>query len=158
MRSQLKSASIRSTRALQRLFALQEYSLARYAAQAQLYGGDGAHESRAAINDIAKDQSIHASSIGNLLASRREPMEHHSFPLCFTGLNYVSADYVARLLLTRQPQLIAEVNSCMAALSGDAEGRRLAREVLAGETANLNTLRSIASDTEIEASELAVAA
>lgn len=158
MRSQLKSSSIRSTRALQRLFALQEYSLARYAAQAQLYGGNDAHKSLAAINDIAKDQSIRASSIGKLIASRREPVEHHGFPLRFTGLNYVSADYVARLLLTRQPQLIAEVNACIAALIGDAEGRRLAREVLAGETANLTTLRSIASDNEMEASELAVAA
>lgn len=158
MRSHLQVTSTNSTLALQRLVALQEYSLARYAAQAQLYGRNEAYESLAEIMDIAKEQSLRASRIGSLLASRREPVEHRGFPLCFTGLNYVSADYVARLLLTRQPQLIAEVNACIASLLGDAEARQVAREVLAGETANLATLRSIASVPEVAASEFAVAA
>ena len=158
MRSQLQAFSNSSTLALQRLFALQEYSLARYAAQAELYGRDEAYQSLAAIKDIAKDQVIRASQIGNLLASRREPVEHRGFPLCFTGLNYVSADHVARLLLTQQPQLIAEVKSCIASLMGDSEGQQAARDVLAGETANLATLRSVASEPEVEANDFAVAA
>lgn len=158
MRTQLQASSIGSTLALQRLFALQEYSFARYAAQAELYRGNDAKESFAAISDIAADQAIRASKIGKLLASRRQPVEHRGFPLCLTGLNYLAADYVARLLLARQPELIAEVSACVAAISGDPEGRQVAREVLAGETSNLNTLRAIAGDTNVEANELAVAA
>ena len=158
MRSHLQASSIVSTPGLQRLFTLQEYSLARYAAQADLYGQNEAYDSLAAIKNIATEQSIRAARIGNLLASRREPAEHRGFPLCFTGLNYVSADYVARLLFTRQPQLIAEVNACLASLMGDTEAQHVARAVLAAETGNLNTLRRIASNTDIEAIDLAVAA
>lgn len=160
MRYQLHSSSVGSTSALQRLFELQEYSLARYAAQAELYGRDEAYPYLAAIIDIADDQSLRASAIGSLLTHRRVPVEHRGFPFSFTGLNYVSAEYVARLLLASQPELIAEIRTCMAPLEHDPEARGLANDVLAGETANWKTLRRVvgSSASVSEANELRLAA
>jgi hypothetical protein len=147
-----------SATALQRLFALQEYSLARYAAQAELYGRNDAYSSLKTIRDIASAQASRASAIGRLLAERREPIEHGGFPLRFTKLNYVSARYVVQLLLSRQRALIDEIETCLASLTGDPEGEYLARAALAGEIANLNTLARIASETTTGAEHLALAA
>lgn len=129
---------------LQRLFALQEFSLASYAAQAELYRLDDAEECFTTIRDIAAGQAERASRIAKLLAKRRVPLARRGFRLTYTGLNYLSADHAVRRLLDQQPALIAEVRSCVAASTEDPEVNALAYEVMRSEQANLGKLRRVA--------------
>jgi hypothetical protein len=138
----LHRSSSRS-QALKRLFALQEFSLANYASQAQLYAGGGEREHLATIVEIAKHQASRAAVIGNLLSTRRVFLQRKGFPKCFTGLNYLSAAHVARRMLAEQPELIAAIRECVENLDGDREGRALARQILAGEEETLRHLKRV---------------
>jgi hypothetical protein len=142
----LHSSSSRN-QALKRLFALQEFSLANYASQAQLYAGGGEREYLATIVEIAKHQASRAAEIGNLLSTRRVFLQSKGFPMCFTGLNYLSAAHVASRMLVKQPELIAAIRECIEKLHGDHEGQSLARCSLAGEEKNLRQLKRVLGET-----------
>jgi hypothetical protein len=144
--------------ALQRLYLLQEFSLARYAAGASLYGRDGTKKPLNLIIDIAAGQEERAERIGALLAERRRRIPTAVFPSGFTSLNYVSADFVARKLLTKQPELLAAIGKCIAALSDDAEGQLLAKRTLDAERRNLQKLQIVAGTAARMTNEWAEAA
>jgi hypothetical protein len=130
--------------ALKRLYSLQEISLARYAAAAGLYGRDDAKKSLNLIIDIADGQEERASRIGELLAERRQRVPNEVFPMALTSLNYVAAEFVARKLLAKQPELLMAISKCIAALSDDAEGQLLAKRTLDAEWKNLQELQNVA--------------
>ena len=152
----LSSSSRNQT--LKRLFALQEFSLANYASQAQLYAGGGEREHLATIVEIAKDQASRAAEIGNLLSTRRVFLQRKGFPMCFTGLNYLSAAHVARRMLAKQPELIAAIRECVEKLHGDHEGEPISRRILAGEEKNLRHLRRVLGETFDASANMKVAA
>jgi hypothetical protein len=143
MSSRVRQSSKSRNQALNRLFALQEFSIAKYAAQAHLHAGDGEQEHLAVIVEIAKDQTERAAEIGGLLFARRAILQRSGFPMHFTGLNYLSASFVARRILTEQPALIAAIRGCLDMLQGDHDGQVLARQTLAREEANLWRLKRI---------------
>ena len=143
---------------LKRLFTLQEYSIANYASQAHLHAGDSEREHLAVIVEIAKDQTARAAEIGSLLLARREFVQRSGFPMHLTGLNYLSASFVARRILTEQPALIAAIRECVDKLHGDHEGEVLARRTLASEEENLWRLKRILGETSEGAATLQMAA
>jgi hypothetical protein len=145
-------------RALQQLYALQEFSLANYAAQSRLYVGDGERPFLVAIRDIAQQQAARAIEIGSLLANRRVFLQRQGFPLRFTGLNDLSAAYVARQILGGQPELIAAIGQCVDKLHGDHEGQMLARRILADEEENLRCLKRVLGEKTDAATNLRIAA
>jgi len=137
---------------------LQEFSLARYAAGASLYGRDDAKKSLNLIAEISAGQEERASRIGELLAKRRQRAPNEVFPLAFTSLNYVAADFAARKLLAKQPELLKAISKCIASLSDDAQGQLLAKRSLDAERKNLQKLQSVAAGTERVTNEWAEAA
>jgi hypothetical protein len=153
----LNSSSSRN-QALKQLFALQEFSFANYASQAQLYAGGGGREYLAAIVEIAKNQASRAAEIGNLLSTRRVFLQRKGFPMCFTGLNYLSAAHVTRRMLAKQPELIAAIRECVGELHGDPDGQVLARRALAGEEENLRHLKRVLGETFDPAANTRIAA
>lgn len=144
--------------ALQHLYSLQEFSLARYAAGASLYGRDDAKKPLNLIIDIAAGQEERASRIGELLAERRQRVPSEVFPSDFTSLNYVGADFVARKLLAKQPGLLTAISKCIAALSDDAGGQLLAKRTLDAERNNLQKLQIVAGSAARVINEWAEAA
>ena len=144
--------------ALQRLYSLQELSLARYAVGAGLYGRNDAKKSLNLIIDIADGQEERAARIGELLAERRQRVPREVFPSAFTSLNYVAADFVARKLLAKQPELLTAIGKCIAALSDDVAGQLLARRTLNAERKNLQKLQNVAATAPRDTDEWAEAA
>jgi hypothetical protein len=153
----LRSSQTRN-QALKRLFTLQEYSIANYAAHAHLHAGDGEREHLSVILEIAKDQKARAAEIGSLLLARRAILQRSGFPMHFTGLNYLSASFAARRILTEQPDLIAAIRGCLDKLHGDHDGEVLARGTLASEEENLRKLELVLGDASEDAATLQMAA
>lgn len=143
MPHRVRLSSAYHNQALKRLFTFQEFSLANYASRARLYAGDGEQESLATIMDIAKRQTALATEIGNLLSTRRAFLQREGFPMCFTGLNYLGAAYVARRILVKQPEVIAAIRECVNEQSGDPEGQVLGHRALASEEQNLRQLNRL---------------
>jgi hypothetical protein len=158
MAHRIGQSSASREQALQRLFTFQEFSLAKYASQAQLYAGDGERECLAAIMEIAQNQTARAAEIGSLLSTRRVYLQREGFPMYLTGLNYLGAAYVARRMLAEQPVLIAAIRECVGALHGDPDGQVLARRTLAGEEKSLRDLKRVLGGTSDAAANMRIAA
>jgi hypothetical protein len=126
---------------LQRLYALQRYSLANYAREAQLYAPAPRKRFLDLIKDIARGQRERAAEIRALLAVQRAAPETTSYPLRYTALNYLCARMVARKLLQRQPALIAAIRSVASAPGVSSEVKSLAHRIARAEEANLVRLR-----------------
>jgi hypothetical protein len=137
---------------------LQQFSLARYAAGASLYGRDEAQKSLNLITDISDGQEERAFRIGEILGQRRQRVPSEVFPSAFTTLNYVAADFVARKLLAQQPELLTAISKCVTALSEDADGRSLAKLTLDAERKNLQKLENVAAATSPATNQWAEAA
>jgi len=158
MSGRVRHSSKTRNQALKRLFALQEFSIATYASQAHLHAGDSEREHLAVIVEIAKDQTARAAEIGSLFSARREFLQRSGFPMYLTGLNYLSASFVARRILTEQPDLIAAIRGCVEKLYGDHEGQVLARRTLASEEENLRKLKRVFGDASENTATLQMAA
>jgi hypothetical protein len=158
MSGRVRHSSKTRNQALNRLFALQEFSIANYAAQAHLHANGGEREPLAVILEIAKEQKARAAEIGSLLLARRAILQRSGFPMHFTGLNYLSASFVARRILTEQPDLIAAIRGCVEKLHGDHDGEVLARGALASEQENLWQLKLVLGEAKDEAAALQLAA
>jgi hypothetical protein len=158
MARRLRHSSISRHRALKRLFTIQEFSLANYASQAQLYARDGEREGLATITAIARGQAARAAEIGNLLSARRVFLQREGFPMSFTGLNYLGAAHVARKMLVKQPELIAAIRACVEVLQGDHEGQSLARRTLADEEENLRKLKRVVGEASDDSASMKLAA
>ena len=153
-----RNASTISNRSLNRLFALQEFSLANYAVQAALYSGGDEAEDLAMIEKIADVQRTYASDIGRLLVERRIYPEIRGFPMSFTGLNYLGARYVAAEILKNQPELIEAIVGCLEDMYDDSEARALGRRVLTSEQENFGRLQRLLDEPVEEKSNLRLAA
>lgn len=158
MSGRVRRSSQTRSQALKRLFTLQEFSIANYASQAYLHADDGEREHLAVIVEIAKDQRARAAEIGSLLSARRAFLQRSGFPMHLTGLNYLSASFVARRILTEQPDLIAAIHECIDRLQGDHEGQVLARRALASEQENLWQLKRVLGEAPEDAAALQMAA
>jgi hypothetical protein len=143
----IRTSSSPPDQSLKRLFTFQEFSIANYASQAQLYAGDREHAFLVTIMEIATRQTALATEIGNLLSTRRVFLQREGFPMSLTGLNYLGAAYVARRILVKQPELIAALSKCVSELSGDPEGQVLGRKALASEEENLRQLNRVFGET-----------
>jgi hypothetical protein len=158
MSGRVRHSSKSRNQALTRLFALQEFSIANYASQAHLHAGDIEREHFAVIVQISKEQTARAAEIGSLLLARRAILQRSGFPMHFTGLNYLSASFVARRILTEQTELIAAIRGCVAKLHGDHEGQVLARRTLASEQENLWKMKRVLGEAPENAVTLQTAA
>lgn len=143
----VRHSSTTRNRALKRLFAIQEFSLANYASQARLYAGDSERKCLAKIVEIANRQTAHAAEIGKLLSARRVFLQREAFPMYLTRLNYLSAAYVTREMLEKQPELLKVIRECLEHLHGDQEGQAVAHRILASEEENLRHLNRIFGKT-----------
>jgi hypothetical protein len=139
-----------ANQALNYLLELQEFSLANYAAQAGLYANGDRANCLAMIRDIARDQQMRATDVGQLLVNRRAHSNRAGFSVSLTGLNDLCASYVAGRLLREQPALIEAIVETARHLEDDPEAKAIAERILTAERHNLQQLRRLLNDTTRE--------
>ena len=126
-----------SQRVLNRLLALEQYSLANYLLQASPWVRHGDEPLFETVRSIAADQEVAAARIAAILVQRHGYAESSQFPTRFPAYNYLAMNYLAR-------KLIDEIARCVEQLDGDPEAKQLAEEVLASEKHHLGLLTRLA--------------
>jgi hypothetical protein len=135
---------------LNRLLALQEYSLANYVLYAPPWTPHGEEPLLRAVRRIATEQQAQAARIYRLLERRRGYVEPAQFPVEFTAYTDVSLDYLAERLIENERQMIDEIRSCVEQLARDPPARQLAETILANEARHLQLLTDLPRAGEIE--------
>jgi bacterioferritin (cytochrome b1) len=130
---------------LNRLLALQQYSLANYLLYANPWVPPGGERLLEAIRQIAANHQVQACRIGRLIVNRRGAIGPGHFPMRFTAYNDLALDYLAQRLLEQERELIDEVSRGVARLDDDPEARRLAEDVLASEERHFKMLTGLLS-------------
>jgi hypothetical protein len=127
-------------RTLNRVLALERYSLASYLLYAPPWACSGSGSLLKAVGRIAADQQAEAGRLGRFLVRRYGYAELGQFPTQFTGYNDLAPDYLQQRLIEQQRLMIAELARCAEQLAGDPDAKRLAEEALAGEKLHLDLL------------------
>jgi hypothetical protein len=127
-------------RVLNRLLAIERYSLANYLLYARPWTHPGDEPLLEALRRITTDQQAAVVRIGRLLVRRYGYAESGQFPLEFTAYDDVALDYLVQRLIEHERRMIDDVARCAEQLAGDPEARQLAEEVLGSERRHLALL------------------
>lgn len=136
----------RTARVLNRLYRLEEYSLANYLRFAEPWTTRDRQSVAETIRSIAADQRAFAERIGKLIVARDGTIEPGVFPLRFTALNDLSLDYLIGRVLEDEERIVREVAAILPQLCEDDAAVALARELLAAEQAHLQALREVTGE------------
>lgn len=137
-----------TNRVLNRILAMEQYSLANYLLEAPPWAHRGDEPLWEAVQHMADDQQHYAERIGTLIVEREGMVDSANYPMRFTALNDLALDYLASRLVEHQRILIAQLADCVAQLEGDPPAHELAQEVLGAEKGHLDTLLELTSRQE----------
>jgi hypothetical protein len=129
-----------SRRVLNRLLAIEYYSLANYLLYAPPWKRPGDEPLLDVVRRIAAEQQAAAVRIGRLLVRRYGYVETDQFPMEFAAYDDLALDFLARRLIEHERQMIDEIAHCVEQLADDPEAKQLAEEILAGEKRRLEML------------------
>ncbi len=99
-----------------------------------------------ALRRIAEDHQVIADRIGEMILDAGGAVDPGKFPLKYTALHDLSFDYLLRLLLEYERQLVATIQECCEQLSLAPRARSLAEEALGEAKGHLETLEEFAGD------------
>jgi len=133
----------KSRKVLNRLLALEQYSLANFLLYAPPWTTPDEEPLVETVRRIAADQQENATRIGQLLFDRYGYAESGQFPFEFTAYDDLALDYLLQPLLDHQRRLVEEVARCVEQLADDPEAKQLAEEVLASEKRHLEQLKRL---------------
>jgi len=125
---------------LNRLLVIEWYSLARYLMGASPWTCLEEASLLEVLRHMASDQQNEGVRIGRLLVRRYGYTESGQYPLEFMEYNDLAVDYLVQRLIEHESRMIDEITQCVQQLSGDAEAKQLAQEVLAREKIHLEQL------------------
>jgi hypothetical protein len=134
----------KSERILNRLLALEEFSLANYLLYAPPWRAPGEEPLVELVRRIAAEQQAAAERIGDLLVSRYGFIEPSQFPAQFAAYNDLSLDYLLLRLIEHERLMIDEITRCAEQLAGDPEAQQLAEQILTNEKRHLGLLNRLA--------------
>jgi hypothetical protein len=136
------SASRSSERnALNRLLAIQRFSLANYVIQASPWTHSGNEPAVETLKVIVDDHAHYAQLLADAIDARDGLVESGSFPMSFASLSDLTLDYVLSQLIEYQHRDIQRIEQCVSELVGDPLAWSLASEVLGSERAHLEILK-----------------
>jgi len=92
------------------------------------------------LRRIARDHQNDGVQIGRLLVRRYGYAESGQFPMEFADYNDLGLGYLVQRLIEHECQMINEITHCAKQLTGDAEAKQLAQEILASEKVHLDLL------------------
>jgi hypothetical protein len=130
---------------LNRLLALEQYSLANYLLYAPPWVPPGREHAWEQVRRIAEGQRANALQLGRLLVRRYGYAASGLFPVEFTRYNDLSLEYLVPRLIEYQGGLIDEIARCAWPLAQDEEARQLVERVLEVEKKHLDMLLGLVS-------------
>lgn len=133
-------------RALNELFAIENFSLARYLHYARPWSEPEDESLCDMICDIGDDQRRFANRVGSLIIERRGRVEGGLFSRRFTAFNDLSLDFMASRVFEDQVRIVRRVALIANQLAGDAIAHELALEILGAEHAHLDSLAEMLDD------------
>ncbi len=133
-------ADQRNIDVLNRMFVLVYRSLPTYLAGVSPWIKRGEERALTTLSHIVSDQQDMATQIADLINRRGGQTAGSGYPMEFTDLNMLSLDFLLREAIEWERNTIAEIESSVAQLRNDVEGRRLAEELLGLEKGHLENL------------------
>jgi hypothetical protein len=117
-------------------------SLLQYSADAWPWIGSGSSAARAAVELLTAEQSGRVRQLAELLNGRGWTIDFGVFP-DFTGLHFLSLDFVLPRLVENERAVGREIETAIPKCAGDAEGAALLQEILPAERAVLARLEEL---------------
>jgi hypothetical protein len=117
-------------------------SLLQYSADAWPWTASRSAASRTAVEALVVEQSGRVRQLAELLDGRGWTIDFGVFP-DFTGLHYLSLDFVLPHLVENERAVVKEVESAVPLCSDDPEGAALLAEILPAERATLARLEEL---------------
>ncbi len=124
-----------------RLFALEQYSLANYLMDAHPWVHDGDQRLVQTVQAIARDQQFYAEQLGRWIVEHEASVAPACYPMRFTAYNDVSIEFLMNRLLDEQKHLVEEIERLVPELEDTEEPYELAQQILGSEKAHLENLR-----------------
>jgi hypothetical protein len=118
-------------------------SLAAYLSFADPWVAYGNEEPRRILTRIVADKEQFVARLTALLDARRHTIDFGEFPMEFTSLHDVSLEYLLSQLIEHQRRDVQTIESALAQLAGDTEGRSLVEEILASSRRHLQSLEGL---------------
>lgn len=96
------------------------------------------------VRQMAEAQQAAVQELASLLDHRHVPIDFGTYP-DWSGLHFVSLDYLLSKLIADETNLIARIEQALAALSTDLEAKAALRGLLQTELSNLGKLRELSA-------------
>lgn len=142
---------LRTTAVLNRILALEQYSLANYLMDAHPWRYQGDEKLVAVVRAIAEDQQRYADQIGRWIVDHDGVILPSQYPMRFTAYNDVSIDFLMDRLVEDQRRLIDQLQQLVPQLAGSGEPYELAQQILGAEKAHLENLQQALATPTVSA-------
>ena len=133
---------------LNRLLILHLRSLPKYLSYANPWQLRAQPRAAAVLEQIVADHRNTVERLAKLIMENNGTLDQGEFPMSFTGLHDLSADYLIKLCIERQKKLIVVIERLAGELSLAPYAQAAAREALGeaqGHLENLQELSSVAA-------------
>lgn len=138
--------STQTIRALNRLVAIHNRSLAMYLASARPFTREGDEEAMAVLRHMATDQRKTVERLGALILELGGRVAKGEFPMEFTSLHDLDLDYLLRRVVASHKVDIEAIKECVDELRLAPLARALAEESLGAAKGQLDSLEELIAD------------
>jgi hypothetical protein len=117
-------------------------SLLQYSSDAWPWTGSHSSAARAVVEGLTAEQKTRVGHLADLLDGRGWTIDFGVFP-DFTGLHYLSLDFVLPHLVEDQRGVVREIEAALPKCAGDSAGTALLTEILPAERGVLSKLEEL---------------
>jgi len=129
---------------LNKILALQQYSLANYLVDAHPWLHYGDEKLVQIVRAIAEDQQRYFEQLGRWIVDHDGTILPGHYPLRFTAYNDVSLEYLWDRLIEDERHIVEQLEQLVPQLAGTGEPYELALQILGSEKAHLENLLEVA--------------
>ncbi|GIW94192.1 MAG: hypothetical protein KatS3mg110_2233 [Pirellulaceae bacterium] len=133
---------------LNRIFALEQFSLANYLMDAHPWVHRGDERLVEVVRAIARDQQEYAEQVGRWIVEHEASLAPACYPMRYTAFNDVSIEFLMDRLVEEQRHIVEELERLVPELQGTGEPYELAQQILGSEKAHLENLQEALAAAE----------
>jgi len=137
-------------RRLNALLQIHSRSLPVYLAYAQPWTPWGGERVIEVLRLVAEDQLRRVDQIANYIQELGDVVVTGAFPMDYTELHDLSADFVLHKAVRQQRQSVERIRQLSQELAADPRAKALAEEALGAAKGHLQTLEELISQTQTE--------
>ena len=130
---------------LNRLLILHERSLAVYLHYAAPEHVEKSPRIAQVLHQTAEDHLRTVDRLGTLILENHGTVDHGKFPMSFTSLHDLSADYLLKVMIERQEKVISAIEKLADMLATSPYAQAAAREALGEAKGHLENLQEAAA-------------